>query len=174
MPHPLWTSIADLFRPRDPLATALGKLPLFADLNERQLREIGRIVHVRTYRAGETIFEVGEVGVAMYAILAGDVEIVQRREPPGENARLAKLAAGDLFGEMALLDPLPRPAAAVATSPAELAAIARPDWLDLIGRRPDIGVKVLLLLTRMIAERLIIADRQLSAAKSTAEGNELG
>jgi len=172
MPNALWTNLASLFRARTPLAKVLAGLPLFADLTTQQLEEVERIVHLRTYRAGEVIFEAGDAGVAMYVIVAGEVKIVLPDESGEKNRELARLGMGDLFGELALLDASPRSATAIATTATEAAAIARPDWMNLIERRPSIGVRMMLPLSRLLAARLRMANRPPSDSESDDAGED--
>src|SRR5881392_3447933 len=67
-----------------------------------------------TYAAGDKIFAQGELGTEMYIILEGDVEIVKHIND--ESHTLSRLEKGDFFGEMALLENVPRTADAVATN----------------------------------------------------------
>src|SRR4029079_19024302 len=67
---------------------------------------------VATYVAGDKIFAQGELGTEMFIILEGEVEIVKHIN--GESHTLSRLEKGDFFGEMALLENVPRTADAVA------------------------------------------------------------
>jgi CRP-like cAMP-binding protein len=171
--NPIWSSIKSLISAPATLDETFRKLPMFEKLNRKQMKEVERIIHRRTYRAGEEIFHAGDTGVALYVILAGEVRIVIPGENPDEGVEVARLSAGDLFGELALLDSSPRSASAVAASPTEAAALARPDWLDLIDRQPAIGVEMLLPLAKMLAVRLRAANKatveELRAAKASKE-----
>ena len=159
------STVSSWFRPRAPLTQILSNLPLFAKLTMRQLKEVERIVHLRTYRTGEVIFNQGDAGVAMYVILGGQVRIVLPGVTAEENRHLATLEAGELFGEMGLLDSSPRSASAIAAMTVEAAAIARPDWMDLVHRHPDIGVSMLIPLSQMIAARLRTTNQPSSGRK---------
>jgi CRP/FNR family transcriptional regulator, cyclic AMP receptor protein len=158
MAHPLWSNISSWFNRRTPLIQVLSELPLFSRLSVKELHEVEKIVHLRTYRAAETIFSAGDSGVAMYVILAGEVRIILISRD-GTEQEIAVFAAGDLFGEMGLLDSSPRSATALAGTTTEVAAIARPDWIDLIHRHPAIGVGMLLPLAQMVATRLRVANQ---------------
>ena len=159
------SNVTSWFRPRAPLAQVLSNLPLFARLTGRQLKEVEKIVHLRTYRATETIFSAGDAGVAMYVILSGQVRLVLPGPSPDQQRELPRLEAGELFGELGLLDSSPRSASAVAATTVEAAAIARPDWMDLISRHPDIGVGMLVPLSQMIAARLRAANQPKGGGK---------
>ncbi len=165
MSHPIWSNVASWLRRKTPLGEVLHSLPLFSELSATQLREVEHIVHLRTYGAGEVIFHAGDAGVAMFVILAGKVKIILPGNNTEDDRELAELEEGALFGELGLLDSSPRSASAVAGTTVEAAAIARPDWLDLINRRPDIGVKMLLPLAQMVAVRLRIANQSSNGNK---------
>jgi len=158
-PNAVWSSIKSLVSAPATLDEAFRKLPMFEKLNRKQMKEVERIIHRRTYRAGEEIFHAGDTGVALYVVLAGEVRIVLPGEEPEEGIEVARLSSGDFFGELALLDSSPRSASAIAATPTEAAALARPDWLDLVDRQPAIGVEMLLPLAKMLAVRLRAANR---------------
>ena len=155
----IWSSITSLVTPRASLDDVFRSLPMFEKLTRRQMQQLERIVHRRTYRAGEVIFHAGDTGVAMYVILAGEVRVVVPGDTPESQVEVSRMSSGELFGEMALLDTAPRSATAIAVTPTEAAAIARPDWLDLINRQPAIGVALLLPLCKLLAARLRVANR---------------
>src|SRR5262245_33703241 len=91
----------------------LRALPLFRHLPDARIEELARILAVQTFPAGGLIFEEGTPGDAMFLIGAGRVRIEKRVEAGGF-AELAVLTPGDVFGEMALIENLPRSARAVA------------------------------------------------------------
>jgi len=164
MTHPLWDNI---FRKRaekeEDLVTILKRIPLFSDVNRRGLKKLEKIIHRRSYRRHETIFRQHELGLGMYIIRSGSVDIVQER-PDGTEHPLAHLEHGDFFGEIALLTESPRSASAVATEPTELIGLFRPDLLGLIERDPRLGIKIILPLSQLLAERLRQTDEALSQA----------
>jgi len=128
----------------------LKQVPIFRDLNKRELKMVDRILHKRTYAKDEVIFNEGEPGVGMYIIESGTVHIILGQE----KKLLAVLSKGDFFGEMALLLETPRTAAAIAHTPLHMLGFFQPDLFSLLETHPRIGNKVLLHLAQMIAERL--------------------
>ena len=93
----------------------------------------------KTYAGGEIIFREGDKGEMMYVIQAGKVSIV--KNTPTGDLILATLDSGDIFGEMALFDKMPRSATAKASGSARVLSIDRGKLFATISR--DIIVKKL-------------------------------
>ncbi len=154
MESPIWGN--GLFKKKnkgDNIFTTLKKVPIFSDLTPKELTEVEKIVHRRRYKKNENIIHTGDPGLGMYIIVNGSVEIVEEDEKAGKRI-LAKLSDGSFFGDMALLDEDPRSASAIALVDSDIMGFFRPDFLDLIYRKPKLGIKVLLALARVIGERL--------------------
>ncbi|MEA1996124.1 MAG: cyclic nucleotide-binding domain-containing protein [Gemmatimonadota bacterium] len=104
----------------------------------------------------EIIFKEGDIGKNFYAIVSG--EIIIRKETSGHE--LARFDAGQVFGEMAVLDHHPRSATAVAATDVELFAFNGRRLLDDF---PHLSVKLLRYLSRELSKRLrdanILIDR---------------
>ena len=164
MAHPLWENIFRKTRDEEEdLATILKRIPLFNNVNKQGLKKLEKIVHQRSYRRDETIFKQHELGLGMYIIRSGSVNIVYERSD-GTTHQLAHLEHGDFFGEIALLIESPRSASAIASEPSELIGLFRPDLLDLVERDPRLGVKIILPLSLLLAERLKQTNEALSQA----------
>ena len=95
------------------VAQLLSKSMLFGVLDESARRELASRVHRKNFNAGEPIFHVGDPGQSMMVILAGTVR-VSLPGPRGKAVILADLSAGELLGEIALLDGRERSADAAA------------------------------------------------------------
>ncbi len=154
MENPIWGN--GLFKKKKKEAdifTILKQVPIFSDLTPKELAEVEKIVHRRRYKKNETIIRTGDPGLGMYIIINGSVEIIEEEEKAGKRT-LATLSNGSFFGDMALLDEDPRSASAMALVDSEIIGFFRPDFLDLIYRKPKLGIKVLLALARVLGERL--------------------
>ena len=145
----------------------LGSIPLFEDLNARELDAVQRLLHRRDYVAGESVFVQGEPGLGMYIILRGAISI--QSEPSGRE--LVSLEHGDFFGEIALLNEVIRTATARAKTDCTLLSLFQPDLLSLLDRNPRLGVKVLLALARLAGLRLVEVSDEVEAI--TAECDRL-
>jgi CRP-like cAMP-binding protein len=123
----------------------LGKSLLFGALDEEARSELAARAHTKSCDAGEPIFHVGDPGHSMMVILAGSVRI-SLPGPKGRAVILSDLAAGDLLGEVALLDGKERSADATALTKCEFLVIERRDVVAFLEKRPDICLKLLGLL----------------------------
>ncbi len=166
----LWENIFK-FRQKetDEIDNILIQIPIFQDLNNRELRTIKRILHQREYKKNEVIFNQGDVGLGMYIIVKGTVEIVCGTV----KHMLAELNDGDFFGELALLDDSPRSATAISKTPCKMLCFFKPELLDLINRDPGLGSKILFKLAWTIGERLKSTNEQVSELSHLSHRTQL-
>jgi len=146
----------------------LSKVPAFANLAQRELKEVAAIVHIREYRTGEPVFYQGDPGLGMYIVQEGEVSITILGKD-GDERELAVLTDGDFFGELALLDESPRSANAVCKTECTLIGFFRPDLFELIEKKNTLGIKIILKLAEIVAQRLRQTDKELSKVKSQIE-----
>lgn len=137
----------------------LKKNILFQDLQFNELRLVQNIVNIRHYRPGENIFKQGEVGVGMYIIISGVVNIyveeLQAQTSSPVTTHVTQLRAGDFFGELALVENEGRrSASASAHEESLLIGFYKPDLMEIIERSPSAGVKILLRLGEVLGTRL--------------------
>jgi CRP/FNR family transcriptional regulator, cyclic AMP receptor protein len=136
---------------KEPVVEALLKrIPIFEDLSKRELMAVERILHQRDYVPEEIIFREDEPGLGMYMIESGRVSILSE----SAKLKIAEFSDGAFFGEISLLDDAPRSASAVATTSCRIYGLFRPDLFSLIERDPKLGLKIILHLASLIAQRL--------------------
>lgn len=113
----------------------------------------------KSYRAGKPIFRKGDAGDVAYVIQSGTVDIV--RPVAGENRLIATLAAGEIFGEMALIDGKPRMADAIAASDVVVLAVPSDQFQEKL-RAADPFVRALLRMfvtnLRVMTEKVVVAE----------------
>jgi len=161
MENPIWgNSIFRKKKKKRDIFTLLKQVPIFSNLMPKELVEVEKIVHQRKYKKSEPVIRMGDPGLGMYIIVKGSVEIIEEDEKAGRRT-LAKLTDGAFFGDLALLDESPRSASAIALEDSDIIGFFRPDFLDLLSRKPKLGIKVLLALAKVIGERLRRADELL-------------
>jgi Cyclic nucleotide-binding domain/FHA domain len=102
------------------------------------------------FSAGEYVFREGDLGTEMYIINEGKVEILNRF---GEEQRvLAVLEKGDFFGEMSVLEDLPRAASARALTDTRLLQINGSTFDQMLQHNPEIAVRMMRKLSRRLRE----------------------
>jgi CRP-like cAMP-binding protein len=114
--------------------------------------------------SGAFVFEEGELGTEMYIIQDGKVEILQH--VAGENRQRAVLEKGDFFGEMAMLEHIPRTAGAEVVEDGDLIVIGSDVFGDMVKANPEIGVRML----RKYSLRLRETTKQIEELSARAEG----
>ena len=142
----------------NPIIQVLGNVPIFEHLTAKELSEVVRLTHERTYKKDEHVFKKLAPAEGMYVILDGGVLITDS----DSETIFATLESGDFFGELALLDEEPRSASAISTMPSRLIGFFRTDLLTLMKRSPELGNKILLNLSRILGERLRRTNQELA------------
>jgi CRP-like cAMP-binding protein len=139
--------------------TELGKISLFAALSANALSAIHDALKVESYDSGAVVCEEGTVGDRFYVICKGRVEVTATG-PHGEHLRVAMLGEGQYFGEIALLQEVPRIATVKAVNECKLLSIEKAEFERMLDSHP--GLLALL--------------RESSAARSlaTSAANQLG
>lgn len=136
----------------------LENVPIFADLEEPDLKKIEKLGLRKKYKKGNIVVLEKEMGAALFVIISGKVKIV-RTDEDGREVILSIFGPGEFFGEMSLLDGLARSASVVALTKAELFMIHRRDFLKLVNEHPQVAISLLGELTT----RLRKADTQIKS-----------
>jgi len=122
---------------------------LFHGLQAGSIDAIGDLANRKSFAGGSLIFSQGDAGDALYGVAAGQVRIYSS-DNKGHEVFLNLLGPGDTFGEIALLDGLPRTASAVTTTKSTLVSIPRLEFLRYL--EIDTGLSVHLM--KLLCERL--------------------
>jgi CRP/FNR family transcriptional regulator/CRP/FNR family cyclic AMP-dependent transcriptional regulator len=118
----------------------IKNLPLFYDLDTKELSEVSRVCDSKTYAPGEIVMREGEPGGILYAIKKGDIKIT-RKVHGQEEMVLTILRENDFFGELSLLDGRARSATATAITQAELVLIKKEEFDTFVMHNPKCGYK---------------------------------
>jgi len=122
----------------------IKKVPLFSDLNDRELRQIAQSMKERTFGAGDVVTEEGKGGVGFFVIEDGTANVQVGGEDRG------KLAPGDYFGEIALIADVDRTATITAESDLRCYGMTFWDFRPLVEGNSSIAWKLL----QAMAQRL--------------------
>jgi serine/threonine protein phosphatase PrpC len=127
---------------------SLKKIPLFKKLTYQQLTQMANILVEEHYREDEKIITEGEIGDKFFICLEGVVRVQK------SGSILSELKAGDYFGEMALVDNMPRSADVIVSKDCHILSMTRSDLFHLIKENPSIAVKFLWSFTQVLTSRL--------------------
>jgi CRP/FNR family cyclic AMP-dependent transcriptional regulator len=127
----------------------IERVPLFAGLSRRHLGKLLVRLFEKRYASGEAIFLEGEPGRALFIVLEGGVSIA--RAVDGGEQQLAVIAPGGYFGELALIDDLPRAASARAADDSVLLILYKSHFDELIEGSSAIAVRVMSNLLKTLA-----------------------
>src|SRR6266852_3931466 len=133
----------------------LKQVPLFADLADEDIRALMSVAKRRTFRNGEVIFHRDDPGQVLYIIKEGKVKICLI-SPDGQEISLVVFGRGEYFGDLALLDGLPRSADAIALERVECYTLQRSDFHNAIMKNPRIAIQIM----EVLCERLRKTDQQ--------------
>jgi CRP-like cAMP-binding protein len=134
----------------------LGKGALFRNLAPNDRNSLVVRARMRSFNAGDTIFLMGDLHDSMIAILEGEVGI-SIPSVDGKELMLAIVYAGEVFGEIAMLDGKPRSADATALTACTLAVLDRRDVLAALDRNPGAWLGFV----EVLCSRLRYTDQQL-------------
>lgn len=137
----------------------LSQMPLFRQLDERELLRVLQVTEVEPYKDGQRVISEGERGECLYIVLDGQVRVIRG------DTEVKTLSVGEHFGEMALIRSQPRSASVESIGDSELLLIRRADFFEILRSQPRIAVKLLWQFTGVLADRLADTTRDLGEAK---------
>ena len=147
---------------RSDVGALLAEMPLFSGLDAGLLREIAAVVEWLTLPGGATLFSAGDPPDALYMVLSGCLGAFSAE--PARRRFLARIAAGDMVGEMGLISGRPRSADVVALRDTELARISAQAFNEVLRGQPEAMLRI----ARLTVDRL--AQSQSPAASARSRG----
>ena len=126
------------------LADLLKKVYFFRGLSDEEIGRVGQVCQEVCFQPGEVIFREGSEAERFYIVLSGAVEVWKQKD------LLAVHTAGHLFGEMALIDELPRSATVIAREATQLACIGRSDFQQIIRENSGVALSILRSVSDMV------------------------
>ncbi|MEY4563522.1 MAG: hypothetical protein RLZZ618_2799 [Pseudomonadota bacterium] len=148
-------------------ATLWGADRYVAALSPAELLRLSQYLHFVTVPANQEVISQDEQGDYMLIVLDGTLA-VDRVQPWGGRARLAEARAGDMLGEMSLLDAGARFSACTTLTPCTLAVVEAQRLDEMITAEPRLGLALLASLSRRLSLRLRQVSARLSALLSSS------
>jgi CRP-like cAMP-binding protein len=127
---------------QDTKVEALKRAPLFEGLSRKDLTELARLTDDLEVPAGKVLCKEGRTGNEFFVILEGEVEITRKGKA------LATRGGVDFFGEIALVERVPRTATVTAKTPLRFFVLTRSSFQRVLDRYPGVERKVLRALAR--------------------------
>ncbi len=127
----------------------IGSVPFFSSLNAKDRQNLLAQGKEMSYKTGSTIVAEGTTGVGFFLILDGKAEVRKKGKV------LATLSKGQFFGEMSLIDDMPRSADVIAIQPTKCWAITSWSFASVIKVHPELALGML----KEVVKRLRVAQR---------------
>ena len=148
-------------------AECLASLPTFREWSDRELSQLIGFAREWRLAPGQILFEEGSEGRSCFLVVRGRVDVAltvgHRRH------LLSTIGPGTIFGEMSLLERLPRSATCAARSDAVVLEFASAEVERLLADRSNLALRFLGLLTGRLVATLRCADRRLLRASGVRE-----
>ena len=137
---------------RDQKIGLLKKVPMFSNLSSRQLIEIAKHAQQVSVKEGTVLAKQGHKGWEFFFIIEGEAQVQKDGKP------IRRLASGDFFGEISLIDQEPRTATVIADTHMMLLVVDTRSFDHLLETIPGLQRKIILALCRYIrlAEKLSV------------------
>tara|TARA_B100002003_G_scaffold42606_1_gene37996 strand:- start:487 stop:1437 length:951 start_codon:yes stop_codon:yes gene_type:complete len=131
------TDLPDLENSKtDTIEKVIKELEIFQRLNSKQIKLLSTLVIPRSCPKGEIVIKKGSVGLGMFIITSGRMEVYEEQD--GNHVRLAIIKASEYVGEMSLIDKTPRSANVKALDDCEYQLLTRDSFNGLVKREPEI------------------------------------
>ena len=127
----------------------LAGVELFSELDPEELAKVAGVTQLRTVAKDTSVFHAGDPADAVFVVATGKVKIVVTSSD-GREFILTVLGAGQVFGEMALIESAPRSATVTAITTVDLVVINRAEFQHLLNTCPGISRKLLEILSRRL------------------------
>jgi len=145
----------------------LARVPLFSELTPDDLAKIAAMTRSETYAVDQDIVRIGDAGHSLYVIVDGSVVVLFPSR--SSDVELARLAAGEFFGEMAILNEKPRSATVRAMNDVRVLVLEKEDFTRALQDSPELALKLL----SALSVRIRNTDEQISGLTERALRDDL-
>jgi CRP-like cAMP-binding protein len=134
---------------QDVKVEALRRVPLFSELSKKELGRLAAMADDLEVDAGKTLCKEGQVGREFFVIVEGEVDVTRK------GRKVNRQGGDEFFGEIALLEEVPRTASVTAKTPVRLFVLTGRDFRSLVDSSPSVERKVM----KSLARRLLQISR---------------
>lgn len=138
---------------KEELCQMLESAQMFNDFTRAEIQQLAGYARAYAVEKGATIFKEGQKGSFMCIVIDGRVDIFKQSDTR-ENKRITTVRPGKSMGEMSVLDDLPHSATTIATEFTKLILITKNNFDMMTEKHPDLGLKVLRKIAKLLSLRL--------------------
>lgn len=131
----------------------IRRVSLFSEVKHHDLIEIAKAAQHHQFKAGDLIFREGDPNTGLFIVVSGSLAVVKDFKGKDER-RMGVLGPFSYFGEMALIDDMPRSASVMAQQDAHLISLKKKDLVDQIEKTPAIAMELL----KMLSQRIRVSE----------------
>ena len=136
----------------------LEDIPLFSCLDAEVVRDFEKVAARKRFPKNAIVFSRGDESDSLYIVRSGKVKAIIHDEE-GREIVLAVIGEGEYFGEMGVLDGVPRSATIVTQEPTEMLVIRRNEFKKLLSANPDMALNLI----AVVLQRLRRADQKIES-----------
>ena len=133
------------------IVDAMKAVSLFSSLSNRFLNGIAKACTERTFNPDDKIVTQGNAGVGLFIIVSGKVKVVKTNDR-GERLELATHGAGEVVGEMSVLDGALRTADVIAVDETKCLVLSAWDFRSFMESHPEVALEILPVVVRRFRE----------------------
>lgn len=145
------------------LKAYINDIPQLFSLGPQETEKLVFYMGYEEFHKGQLLFNEGDKGDVVYYIRNGSVDIV-KESMQGGKFKLANIGRDGIVGEMALVEPAPRSATAIAVEDTEVIYLNRKKFTALLENLPTVGNKILLQFANTLSQRVRFMSGQLADA----------
>src|SRR5437764_3632713 len=135
---------------------ALARVDLFSGHRKKDLKDLATYCREGKFSPGSVMLSQGEQGLGLFILTKGTARITRKNSPDGAEEVLGTAGTGDVIGEMALLDDLPRSATVTAVDEVTVLSLPLCEFCRFLRcslrNDPDVGLDLLAVLSRRLRE----------------------
>ncbi len=145
----------------------ITKIPIFNELDADDTQILSQFLFSKDLPMGGLVCKEGQHGSFLSFVVLGELEIIKTLD--GKEAIISVVSAGDSLGEMALIDGLTRSATVKARKPSKILILRREGFNDLLDKHPQVGIKILKGIARLLSLNLRKASAQITTFMTMRE-----
>ena len=138
----------------------LRRIPLFREFDDASCDAMIGVLKVRQFAAGECVFQQGELGDTMVIVSSGHLR-VELDDAKGTRTSIGSISAGEVVGEMAVLDPAPRASSVTAVSETLVYELSRASLQELRQTAPEASAAIVSAVINDVTRRLRQINRRI-------------